>query len=134
MAGALEAIFIASEKLAINRERSGTPLVSCTCCNHSAFSRATSTLDGHSDLHPLQERQRSIAAATSSLSNGLALVERVRTSRKMFARARVVSCSFRVAMKLGHIVPPIRSLLRPSPHPFHPSPPPTIPPLPDKLP
>src|SRR5260370_2143647 len=112
MAGALEAIFIASEKLAINRERSGTPLVSCTCCNHSAFSRATSTLDGHSDLHPLQARQRSIAAATSSLSNGLALVQRVRTSRTMFAPARVASCSFRLAIRLGHIGPPVRWVLR----------------------
>ena len=37
----------------------------------------------------------------------------------MFARARVVSCSLRVAMKLGHMVPPMRCDLRHSPTPLH---------------
>src|ERR1700733_3721920 len=86
---------------------------------NSAFSLATSTLEGHSDLQPLQLRQRSITSYISRRSYLLALSDLVKNSRRIFARALVVSFSLRVAINEGHIVPPANSVLRQSPEPFH---------------
>jgi hypothetical protein len=96
--GAIEAMAMAREKFPISSERNGTPRASYKCWSHSVLRRATSRLQGHSDLQPLQERHKSITAAISSESNGLALGERVRTSRNILARALVVSRSSWVAM------------------------------------
>ena len=58
-----------------------------------------STLEGHSVLHALQERQRSMTSYVSFdvISDGSKMFP-ANALRRAFARARVVSISSRVAM------------------------------------
>src|ERR671910_3782800 len=78
---------------------------------------ATSTLEGHSFLHALHPTQRSMTSfMRRPVSSWGGRVPSI-TDLSMLARALVVSCSSRVTMYEGHIVPPV--LLRQSPLPLH---------------
>src|SRR5262245_4593122 len=76
-----------------------------------------STFDGHSALHPLHSRQRSMTSyrRRPAKSAGGTLPES--TARSALARPRVVCSSSRVAMYDGHIVP--SSFFRQTPTPLH---------------
>ena len=66
-----------------------------------------STETGQSALHPLHARHRSRASFTAGSRHPSRPITSPRTSSKRrCARPRVVCFSSRVAMKLGHMVPP----------------------------
>src|SRR5918997_3192259 len=83
----------------------------------SVFMLATSTWEGHSDLHALQPTHRSMTSFIFSPVSSSGGRVPSRTERSMFARARVVSCSSKVTMYEGHIVPEF--FLRQKPDPLH---------------
>src|SRR5690242_13486657 len=76
-----------------------------------------STLAGHSALHPLHSRQRSITSCNRLPVNSLAGRRPDRTARRALPRPRVLCSSSLVAMYEGHIVP--SSFLRHTPTPLH---------------
>src|SRR5262252_9908262 len=76
-----------------------------------------STLDGHSALHPLHSRQRSITSCSRLPAKSAAGSFPESTARSALARPRVECSSSLVAMYDGHIVP--SSFLRHSPTPLH---------------
>src|SRR5688572_13216889 len=76
-----------------------------------------STLLGHSDLQALHEIQRSITWWSLSLVRPSLPSCPDIASLNAFARPRVECSSSRVALKLGHMVPP--SCFRHSPTPVH---------------
>src|SRR5215510_2040189 len=76
-----------------------------------------STLDGHSALHPLHSRHKSMTSWSRRPVKALAGSAPDRTASKAFARPRVECSSSRVAMYEGHMVP--SSVLRHTPTPLH---------------
>src|SRR5215831_5971002 len=76
-----------------------------------------STLDGHSALHPLHSRQRSITSCSRLPAKSAAGTLPESTARSALARPRVECSSSRVAMYEGHIVP--SSFFRQTPTPLH---------------
>ena len=74
-----------------------------------------STLTGQSFLQPLHDRHRSRALRTSSLFHRSISPLPLIISKRIRARPRVVCSSSRVAMKLGHMVPPARCRHFPTP-------------------
>src|SRR5512134_2778519 len=76
-----------------------------------------STLDGHSALHALHSRQRSMTSCKRLPVNSDLGTSPAITLRKALARPRVECSSSRVPMYDGHMVP--SSFLRHSPMPLH---------------
>ena len=76
---------------------------------------ATSTWEGHSVLQALQPTQRSMTSRIRSPVSSSGGSVPSMTERSMLARARVVSCSSRVTMYEGHIVPPVFLRQKPLP-------------------
>src|SRR5882724_456520 len=75
------------------------------------------TLDGHSGVQPLQERQLLSAASNSAERNGSCPVVRSSSAaRMMLARPRVDMISSPVAINVGHM---IGASLRQPPQPLH---------------
>src|ERR1035438_3912157 len=86
------------------------------CCN-SAFSSDRFTLDGHSTVQALQDRQLFNATSSSSETSGSPLMPRNSSAARMpLARPRVDMISNPVAMKVGHM---LGVSLRHSPQPLH---------------
>src|SRR6266542_987606 len=99
------------------RSRNGRPSRRYRACISSAFRSAKFTLDGHSGVHPLQERQLLSAASNSAERNGSCPLTRSSSeARIMLARPRVDMTSSWVAMNVGHMMP---VLVRQPPHPLH---------------
>src|SRR5690349_13085126 len=87
-------------------------------CNNSALSKARLTLDGHSVVQALQDKQLLKAASSSALRKGLTW-SRPRCSkaaRMALARPRVLMSSSWVTRKVGHMV---GDSFRQPPHPLH---------------
>src|SRR4029434_4188118 len=83
----------------------------------SALSSARFTLDGHSGVHPLQERQLLSAASSSAERRGSCPVTRISNAARLtLARPRVDMTSSPVAMYVGHMMP---VCLRQPPQPLH---------------
>src|ERR1700758_1015326 len=74
---------------------------------NSALYVAISTLTGHSPLQPLHERHRCNASKTCGSRHPLLIGLPCSISKSRRARPRVLCISSLVAMKLGHIVPPL---------------------------
>ena len=86
--------------------RSEYPFFFLYLSRNSYFSFAMSTLDGHSALHPLHSRHRSITPIIRSLVSASCGSAPDIAPRNAFARPRVECSSSRVTMYDGHIVPP----------------------------
>src|SRR3984893_3349464 len=100
-----------------SRSRNGKPSCLYCACISSALSSARFTLDGHSGVHPLQERQLLSAASNSAECNGSCPLTRSSSAaRIMLARPRVDMTSSCVAVSVGHM---IQVVLRQPPQPFH---------------
>src|SRR2546421_5662263 len=76
-----------------------------------------STFAGHSALHPLHSRQRSITSKSRVPVNSDGASRPESTARSALARPRVECSSSFVAMYEGHIVP--SRVLRQAPTPLH---------------
>ena len=105
-------------KWPISFVRQGIPSVRYFCCRVSAFNLVISTPEGHSVWQPLQERQRSKISFNSGLVKGFSPGSD-NICLSMLALARVLSFSSSVAMKLGHMVPPVKAVFLQSPEPEH---------------
>ncbi len=91
--------------LLTTRSRNGKPSRWCRAYIISAFSSARFTLDGHSGVHPLQERQLLNAASSSSDFRGSFPFTRSSSAARMIlARPRVDMISSPVAMNVGHMI------------------------------
>ena len=99
------------------RSRNGKPSRCCRAYIISAFNSARFTFDGHSGVHPLQERQLLSAASSSSdFSGSRPFTRSSSAARMMLARPRVDMTSSPVAMNVGHMMP---VCLRQPPQPLH---------------
>ncbi len=86
------------------------------CCN-SAFNNVRFTLDGHSTVQALQDKQLLNAASSSSERRGSPLMPRSSNAARIaLARPRVDMISSPVAMNVGHM---LGVSLRQPPHPLH---------------
>src|SRR5580658_3532623 len=86
-------------------------------CNSSALSSGIFTLDGHSLVQALQDRQLDRAYSTSAARKGSWLEPRISSAARIrFARPRVDMPSSPVARKVGHIV---AVCFRQPPQPLH---------------
>ena len=115
--GTIEPILLITEIYAISLVLNGIPCLSYQCWRNSDLILAMSTLEGHSDLHPLHPKQRSSISYISLWFHGSPSL--LKNSRTTFALARVLLNSSPVAIKLGHIVPPIIADFRQSAVPLH---------------
>src|SRR5208282_485058 len=86
------------------------------CCN-SAFNNAMFTLDGHSTVQALQDRQLLSAVSSSAERSGSPLMPRNSSAARIaLARPRVDMISSPVAMNVGHM---LGVSLRQPPQPLH---------------
>src|SRR5262249_30120932 len=100
-----------------SRSRNGKPSRRYRALVNSALSSERFTLEGHSGVHPLQERQLLSAASNSAEISGSCLLARSSNAARItLARPRVDMTSSWVAINVGHIMP-VR--LRQPPQPLH---------------
>src|SRR4029450_6695835 len=116
-AGIAQPILPNKSTLLRKRSRNGRPSRLYRACINSALSSDRFTFEGHSGVHPLQERQLLNAASNSVEHNGSCPLTRSSSAaRIILARPRVDMISSWVAINVGHMMP---VFLRQPPQPLH---------------